>query len=242
MTEPPLTILLVDDEEALVGILADQLSEQFGYVTKTVGNGQKAIDLLRSGGPLPAVIISDYDMPEVNGLELLAWVKKENLEVPVILLTAAGSDTVATEALRLGAYDYLRKEQLDLQRLNVTIRSTLERRRLKAVEAVEREREKETSLNAEATDAVHAILTTVQPMIMDRIAMLHSGLDQLQSQTSKLPEGDRSSCDNLIQNLQMHVSKVDAALKALLELYAHVYSHHSDLERLQDLKKSISGL
>ncbi|MEK6650812.1 MAG: response regulator, partial [Bacteroidota bacterium] len=117
MNTTPVYVLLVDDEDALVGILATQLTEQFGYVTRVLHDGREAIELLESGENPPSLVITDYDMPEVNGIELLQWITDRKMQVPVIVLTGAGTEHVATESLRLGAYDFLRKEHLDLQRL-----------------------------------------------------------------------------------------------------------------------------
>ncbi|MEK6649601.1 MAG: hypothetical protein AABY75_01360, partial [Bacteroidota bacterium] len=146
---------------------------------------------------------------------------------------------VATESLRLGAYDFLRKEQLDLQRLGVTIQSVLERRRLRAMEEVEKDRAVEAVRNQEATDQVHAILTGIQPALLDGLASLHSGLDLLRQRTSKLPVSEQGSCDELIQRLHKEVETLEGTMKMLLELYAFVSSHHSHLQQIQELLRSV---
>ncbi len=239
MSPTPIYVLLVDDEDALVGILASQLTEQFGYMTRVVHDGREAIELLENDRNLPSLIITDYDMPEVNGIELLQWVMERKLEIPVIVLTAAGSQDVATQSLRLGAYDFLRKEHLDLPRLGVTIQSVLERRRLRAMEEMERGRSAEAVRNQEATDQVHAILTSIQPSLMDGMASLHSGLDLLKQRVAKLPSSDQASCDELITRLHREVSSLDATMKTLLELYSFVSSHHSHLQRIQELLDTV---
>lgn len=239
MNTPPEYVLLVDDEDALVGILASQLTEQFGYVTRVLHDGREAIELLESSEPPPSLVITDYDMPEVNGIELLQWIMDRKLEIPVIVLTGAGTEDVATQSLRLGAYDYLRKEHVDLQRLGVTIQSVLERRRLRAMEDVEKDRSVEAVRNQEATDQVHAILTGIQPALMDGLASLHSGLDLLRQRTSKLPATEQDSCNELIQRLHKEVKTLEGTMKTLLELYSFVSSHHSHLQRIQELLRSV---
>jgi CheY-like chemotaxis protein len=229
----------VDDEDALVGILASQLTEQFGYVTRVLHDGREAIELFESGETPPSLVITDYDMPEVNGLELLQWIMDRKIEIPVIVLTGAGSENVAAQSLRLGAYDFLRKEHLDLQRLGVTIQSVLERRRLRAMEEVEKGRSAEAVRNQEATDQVHAILTGIQPLLMDSLASLHSGLDLLRQRTSKLPASEQASCDEVIRRLHTEVATLDGTMKTLLELYSYVSSHYSHLERIQQLLRSV---
>jgi CheY-like chemotaxis protein len=208
-------------------------------VTRVVRDGREAIELLESGGNFPSLIITDYDMPEVNGIELLQWVMEHKLEIPVIVLTAAGSQDIATQSLRLGAYDFLRKEHLDLPRLGVTIQSVLERRRLRAMDEMEKGRSEEAVRNQQATDQVHAILTGIQPSLVDSMASLHAGLDLLKQRTGKLPPSDQSSCDELITRLHREVASLDATMKTLLELYSFVSSHHSHLQRIQELLDSV---
>ncbi|MCU0452910.1 MAG: response regulator [Bacteroidetes bacterium] len=238
MNTEPVYILLVDDEDALVGILASQLTDQFGYVTRIVRDGQEAIDLLQQAGTLPSLIITDYDMPNVNGLELTEWVQERTLGIPVIMLTAAGGGTIESASLRAGVYDYVRKETLDLQRLGLTIQSVLERRRLRSMEEEEKERQQESSANKEATDRLHAVVTNLQPSLMDGFASVHNGLDLLQQRTQQLSEGDRGTCGDLIQRMHHEVRLLEGSMRTLLELYAFTSSHHSHLERIEELLES----
>lgn len=242
MNTAPVYVLLVDDEDALVGILASQLTDQFGYVTRVVRDGQEAIDLLQSNDALPSLIITDYDMPNVNGLELTEWISERRLGIPVIMLTAAGGGTIESAALKAGVYDYLRKETLDLTRLGLTIQSVLERRRLRAMEEVEKDRQQEASANQEATDRLHAVVTNLQPSLMDGFASLHNGLDLLQQRTGKLPQGEKANCDDLIQRLHGEVKMLEGTMKTFLELYAFASSHHSYLQRIEVLLESAKKL
>jgi CheY-like chemotaxis protein len=242
MNPTPIYVLLVDDEDALVGILASQLTDQFGYVTRVVRDGQEAIELLQGKEALPGLIITDYDMPNVNGLELTEWINERRLGIPVIMLTAAGGGTIESSALQAGVYDYLRKETLDLTRLGLTIQSVLERRRLRAMEETEKDRQHEASANQQATDRLHAVVTNLQPSLMDGFASLHNGLDLLQQRTTKLPEGEKANCDDLIQRMHIEVKTLEDTMKTFLELYAFASSHHSYLQRIEELLESTKRL
>ncbi len=235
MNTAPVYVLLVDDEDALVGILASQLTDQFGYVTRVAHDGQEAIDLLEKGDARPSLVISDYDMPNVNGLELVQWIKDHQLGIPVIMLTAAGSTAIEAEAVRAGVYDYLRKETLDLPRLGITIQSVLERRRLRVMEEGEKDRLKEASANQAATDRLHSVVTHLQPSLMDGFASLHAGLDLLHQRTSALAVDDRKSCDDLLQRLHSEVQTLEGTMRTFLELYSLTSSHHTHLERIEQL-------
>ena len=102
----PARILLVDDEQALVRAIARVLIGK-GYEVSTAGDGRRAAELL-SQTSFDAVI-SDIDMPKMNGVQLLQTVRQLDLDVPVILMTGDPGLTTAVQAVALGAFRYLTK-------------------------------------------------------------------------------------------------------------------------------------
>ena len=99
-------VLVVDDDRA-VGMVLAALLTQAGYDAQHVSSGAEALAAL-SARRLDA-IISDVRMPEMDGLELLAAVKKRTPDVPVILITAHGTIPLAVEAMKAGAAEFLLK-------------------------------------------------------------------------------------------------------------------------------------
>lgn len=73
-------------------------------------NGHSALEKIEH--ERPDLILTDLQMPEMNGLELVAAVKEEHPHIPVILMTGAGSEQIAAEALRAGAASYVPKNRL----------------------------------------------------------------------------------------------------------------------------------
>jgi CheY-like chemotaxis protein len=104
-------------------LVSGLLTREPDWSAPTCGNGREAIELLERP-PLPDVIVTDLQMPEVDGLELVETVKSEYPFIPVILLTARGSEEVAADALRRGAASYVPKRRL-AEDLVVTIRRIL---------------------------------------------------------------------------------------------------------------------
>ena len=100
-------ILLVEDSAQLRHFLADVVLPAAGYDVLTAVNGIEGFILARDLHP--DLIISDYLMPQANGLDMLASLRKEALDIPFILITAEGSEALAVQALRLGVSDYLIK-------------------------------------------------------------------------------------------------------------------------------------
>ena len=100
------SILIVDDEPNMQRVLRGLLQRE-GYRTLEVSDGAAALEIL-AREPIEAVL-TDFKMPRMNGLELLAEIQQRQLGVPVILLTAHGTIGGAVEALKKGAFDYLTK-------------------------------------------------------------------------------------------------------------------------------------
>jgi DNA-binding NtrC family response regulator len=109
------TILCLDDEPAIGLILQDTL-ERAGHQTVSAHNVPQALQALAQGAV--DLIISDYRMPGLTGLEFLALLRQEGYETPLIMLTGYGSIEHAVAAIKAGAIDYITKpvrpEQLEL--------------------------------------------------------------------------------------------------------------------------------
>ena len=104
--EPRIKLLLVDDEEGYVDVLANRLSKRGVYVEKAY-NGSQAIRALRKDDFDVSVL--DLKMEDMDGLEVLRLFKKIVPEMAVIMLTGHGSQQAALEGMKLGAFDYLTK-------------------------------------------------------------------------------------------------------------------------------------
>jgi DNA-binding response OmpR family regulator len=99
-----LNVLLIDDDFNLCRVLAYQL-EKNGYTVSTAENGREGLALFKSGQY--AIVITDIQMPDISGIEVLRRIRKEDDRVIIIIITAHGSVENAIEACRLGANDYL---------------------------------------------------------------------------------------------------------------------------------------
>ncbi len=116
-------ILIVDDEPGIRDVLKELL-ERRGYQISTSANGEDAVEVIRD--ILPQVVILDYLMPGMDGLEVLSKIKKEYPEVLVAILTGAGSEYIAVKAMKLGADDYICKP-IEKERLYTIIDELIEK-------------------------------------------------------------------------------------------------------------------
>ncbi len=114
-------ILVVDDEEALRTVLSTELSSE-GYEVSTAADGSEAIDLVK-GNNFDLVLL-DIKMPNVDGFEVLKYVKENKPDIKVIMLTGFADLKNAIESKRLGAEDFVSKPY-DLVDLLTTIERVL---------------------------------------------------------------------------------------------------------------------
>jgi two-component system NtrC family response regulator len=117
------SILIVDDEEAQRGILAGYLKKQ-RFTVIEASSGKQACEILRNESV--DVVLTDFRMPEMTGLELLQKLRTIQPEIAVVLMTAFGTIEGAVEAIRGGAYDYLTKP-INLDELDLLITRIAER-------------------------------------------------------------------------------------------------------------------
>ena len=110
-------LLVVDDEESIREFLEIMLKKE-GYEVTCAEDGAKAKELL--GKKSFDMVISDLQMPNVTGLELLKHVRESYPELVFMMITAFGTTETAVEAMKMGAYDYLTKPfKIDEVRLNI---------------------------------------------------------------------------------------------------------------------------
>ncbi len=100
-------ILVIDDSREMRDLMVNYILRPNGYDTLMAENGLTGLNMARQD--TPDLIIADMKMPELTGLELAQMVLREGLGIPVILVTAEGSEELAKLALRSGVADYIIK-------------------------------------------------------------------------------------------------------------------------------------
>lgn len=107
----PATRVLVVDDSAIQRRLVGRLIEKSGTLSVShAGNGREALELIEQ--ERPGVVLTDLQMPELDGLELVKQVRTRYPDLPVILMTAHGSEEIALAALQAGAASYVPKRAL----------------------------------------------------------------------------------------------------------------------------------
>ena len=116
------TILLIDDDESLRRVTEYNLSEA-GFDVITAGSGQEGLKLFNRSNP--KLVITDVKLGDMDGLEVLAAIKSESPETPVIVITAFGSIEMAVKAMHEGAFNFITKP-FDRETLRLSCSKALE--------------------------------------------------------------------------------------------------------------------
>lgn len=119
-------VLVVDDEPNARRMLEILLSK-LGCVVLTAGDGQAALDLVSEHAV--DLVVTDLNMPILDGLGLLSALRAAGNPVPVIVVTAYGTVESAVAAMKQGAFDYLIRP-LDLDQVELVVRRALDRQRI----------------------------------------------------------------------------------------------------------------
>jgi len=195
-------ILVVEDDPDIATVLRDRL-QAMGYEVVTVEDGQAAVDTLQQA--TPGLMFLDIELPKLNGMEVLKRVAKERPDLPVIVMTAHGTISLAVEAMKEGAADFITKP-FDTNQLNTVIAKAQQRQELRG--------EVERLLG----DVSHDIRNLLQPVV--------SGAWLLESEINdifhKLPEmeavkaeASHKLCDEVIEMLRNAAGHIHDRVKEI---------------------------
>jgi two-component system response regulator AtoC len=113
-------VLIVDDEPSLLFALRELLKSS-GHDVVPASSGDQALQQLEGVD----VVVTDYQMPGMDGVQLLSAIRERDESVPVIMLTARGSERLAVRAMKAGAYEYLTKP-LDIDEMTLVVQRAAE--------------------------------------------------------------------------------------------------------------------
>ncbi len=233
----PMKVLIIDDEESfrMSLELALNITKEFGV--QSCPSARAARELMTNG--TFDVIILDYSMPEESGVDFLKWLQSRNDQTPVIMVTAAGSETVAVDAIKLGAYDYFRKDQIDIDKLPLAIMSAHERHLYrKEMERRQHEREimqeKEKDLESLRTfeTAVRSISEFIENSLYTHLKNLQHNEEAL---AKYIPEEGMQVMKDRFGELRQGVEVISNGMTSMRDLTTLVAKK---LEEIQEFRRS----
>jgi FixJ family two-component response regulator len=228
-----LRLLFVDDEPDFVDPLAAYLSQRYQHTTKLVTSVEAAQrELARE----PAdIIFLDYILPGASGIEFLRWAAEQSLDTPVIVMSGKGTEDVAVEAMKLGAFDYINKTHVDLDYLPIVINNAYERfvlrRANRDMERDQLARDKEELAVKVFQDTVRSFVQRINndlAHILLRVGMYRKG-----SARTKIAQ-DRD-LKQLLDDVEFSGRAMEEAVSVLVQLNQTVTRLHGSDKQSVDL-------
>ena len=165
-------VLIVDDDAASRRLLDVRLRALECRVAMA-GDGQEGLRAVEQEPP--ALILLDLQMPRMGGIEFLRNLRRNGLDIPVIVITAHGSVEAAVEAMKEGAYDFVPKP-VDPKHLEIAVRKALEREGLKReLELFSEEADKRYRLVIGKSEKMRAAVETAKKAAASRATVLLLG-------------------------------------------------------------------
>ncbi|MBI5633965.1 MAG: SpoIIE family protein phosphatase [Nitrospirae bacterium] len=122
--------ILVADDDPLVREMIAMILQDEGYAVDTAENGVDALKKFGSGNVI-GLIVSDMNMPEMDGLGLIRTIRDTGDDVPIIILTGNSEITTAIQALKTGASDYILKDENIQDTIGIAVEKAIEKHFLK---------------------------------------------------------------------------------------------------------------
>ena len=167
MDKTELKVLLIEDDSSIAGLIKYYLKDYRDYSFRVdwVDSAESGIEKISNSGDYELVIL-DYYLPGLNGVEALKILKARGINVPVMVLTRAKENEIAAEILKLGAVDYYVKEDVIGPLFPVLIVSIVERENLK------REIEKNKDERSQKIEAIQELVITVSHEVNNPLAAI----------------------------------------------------------------------
>ena len=196
-TRDVISLLFIDDDSSYIAFAQHLLSKYQGkkFNVAWKQDGKSAIEELERNTGVDLVLI-DYYLPEVNGLDVTKQIRAKQIDVPIIFLTSNRDFRLAIEALKYGVEDYMVKDESVDSVLPRTILNILERVYLKRRIA---EQEKTDLIARKQTDAIKEVVVTVCHEFNNPLAAMKISTDILLRQ--RLPKKEKELVSSLNENI-----------------------------------------
>ena len=206
----PINLLFIDDDPSYMAVAQHLLSKYQGrrFNIQWKQDGSSALEYLRAKHPADMLLI-DYYLPEMNGLEVTKAIRQENIDVPIIFLTSNRDFRLAIEVMKYGVEDYIVKDEAVDSVLPRTILNILERVRLKRQIA---DQKKADLILQKKTDAIRELIVTVCHEFNNPLAAIKISTDIIRRQTAIEEDG------RILADLDGHIGTLEQEINRLRDV------------------------
>lgn len=237
MPEQTISLLLVDDDESFLNVMVDILSSLGSYHIETSNTGDRAIELIQQ--KQYDVIVLDYKMPGMSGLNVLQWMHEEKIDTPVLMLTGAGSEIVAVEAMKLGAYDYLRKEYIEVEHLPIIINGIFERYLFRQERKMRENIERERANHAVAIETFQATVTSISLILKNTLSVIFLHLDEYEQELKQyVAPTKRQRFSDAMAELRQEFSTLSIGLQSVVNFADMLYQKVTSKKPPSDVEQT----
>ncbi|HLE33300.1 MAG TPA: response regulator [Bacteroidota bacterium] len=209
-------VLFVDDETSF--LLANKIFlENQGFLVETAQTGEEALSLLSQHKY--DVILLDYILPGISGLNVLQWMHEQKMDTPVVMMTGMGSEGIAVEVMKLGAYDYIRKEQHDRLHLPILVRGVHERHLFRLEKEIRVQGERGREKHGLIVDMFSKSISTLGHIVNNTLSLLTLSLEEQSKEIlPAVQEDKRKHFQKVCEDMTKQTSLVSHAIRSLMIL------------------------
>lgn len=238
-----LRVLVAEDEESFLRVLTTVLESTRHFTVYPCEAGEEAVEALKRSNFDIAIL--DYKMPGMSGLNVLQWIHEQKLDIPVIMLTGAGSENIAVEAMKLGAYDYIQKDSFDRNHFPIIVNGAYERYLFKKDKEHSEDRVRELKRDLAAFALLSNSLTSFAQNVIAPLTTVTQLTDESERtlQPFLSPQG-REHLNVYLKKIREEYTILTAIGRSIVSLsemvndnYLKLQSmHHSEVEFIEKMK------
>jgi DNA-binding response OmpR family regulator len=233
MSEMKHRILIVEDEESFRIVCREILRATGRYDVETCASGEDAISMLKLN-PYDAIVL-DYILPGITGLNVLQWMFEQKLETPAVVLTGAGTETIAVEAMKFGAYDYIPKQQFDRHHFPIVVQSIIERRSFKVEQNLRKTLELDRLKIQHTMGSMEDAVVSLQGAVANTLTLIGSTLEERRLELEMLVAAENHhEVARICADMKQHFDILGLASKALSQISTIA------VKRVQDVTSTVS--
>lgn len=228
-------VLIADDEESFLNVLTSVLESTNQFVVFPCETGEEVIEAIKQSRY--DVLILDYKMPGVTGLNILQLLHEQKSDIPVIMLTAAGSENLAVETMKLGAYDYVQKEHFDRTHFPILVSGVYERYLFKKEKELLVQNERAFERDLETLELLRQSLSSITRVAGTTLKVMKSLTQESEQNLLPLlaPEG-QEQFQTLQKRIRSEIDILESVNQSMADLSRAMGEHYRGKHEADEIK------